>query len=283
MILNEAKTLEAKSGYLDLGNFQPNAAISLDVKHFLQTLKRNLGPAAIRNKWLSFALKGDTVHCPCCSNKFVTFVPAGLQKRANSRCVSCDALERHRTIWLYLQQKTNFFSEPLKVLNVAPESFFYRKFSQLPNIEYYPIDKYPEEYGYGRKTIRMDVTDLKFVDNTFDVIICNHVLEHVPNDRKALTEMHRVLKPGGWSILNSPVDKKRAVTFEDTSINNPAKRLELFGQQDHVRVYGRDYIDRLFDAGFEVNMVDFAGTFSHNERFRYGMKAGDEIFHCFKK
>jgi hypothetical protein len=95
--------------------------------------------------------------------------------------------------------------------------------------------------------------------------------------------MQRVLKPGGWAIINSPVDKNMAKTFEDTSITDPAKRLELFGQKDHVRVYGRDYIDRLFEAGFEVQIVDYADTFGPNERFRYGLKEGDEIYHCYKK
>ncbi|HEX8331369.1 MAG TPA: methyltransferase domain-containing protein [Segetibacter sp.] len=283
MISNDAKALDVNSGYFDLSHFTPYPSYHLDVKHFFQSVKRSVGPAAVRNKWLTLALKGNTVHCPCCKRQFQTFVPTGLAKRANARCVGCDSLERHRTIWLYLNRKTEFFKKDLTVLNVAPEPFFYKKFSRLSNIKYFAIDKFPEEYGYGRKTIRMDVCDLKFADESFDVIICNHVLEHVPNDRKAMREMNRVLKPGGWAILNCPVNKNQATTLEDTSITDPAIRLELFGQQDHVRVYGRDYIDRLFDAGFEVNIVDYADTFTNNERFRYGMKAGEDIYHCFKK
>jgi SAM-dependent methyltransferase len=283
MIFNDAKAFDLQSGYFDLNHFSKKSFHSLDYKHFLQSVRRAIGPSAIKDKFLTLALKGKTVYCPCCKRQFQTFVPAGLSKRANARCVGCDSLERHRAIWLYLKNKTEFFKKDLTVLNVAPESFFYKQFSRLANIKYVAIDKFPEQYGYGRRTIRMDVCDLKFPDQSFDVIICNHVLEQVPNDRKAMREMNRVLKPGGWAILNCPVNNDRATTYEDTSVSNPMTRLHLYGQQDHVRVYGRDYIDRLFQAGFEVNIVDYAGTYHSNERFRYGMKPGEDIYHCYKK
>lgn len=256
---------------------------NLDQHLYLQNLKKNFGKGAIKNMWLSYALKGENVFCPCCRKKFLTFVPAGLQKRSNARCVNCNALERHRTIWMYLEEKTNFFTAPLKVMNVAPESFFYQKFSSQPNLDYYAVDKYPEKYGYGPRTIRMDITEMEFADNSFDVVICNHVLEHVQDDMKAMREIYRVLKPGGWAILNSPVDKKRQSTYEDASITDPILRLQHFGQQDHVRVYGTDYINRLLTAGFEVKVIDYAETFSHNDQFRYGLKADEEIYHCYKK
>ena len=231
---------------------------------------------------MSYALKGNNVHCPCCESSFVTFLPAGLQKRSNAKCTQCSSLERHRIIWMYLKNKTNFFKQDIKVLHVAPEHFFYEKFSELTNLNYTAIDKYPEQYGYGRNTIQMDITDLQFADNTFDVIMCNHVLEHVEDDKKGMSEFFRVLKPGGWAILNSPVDQFRAVTFEDASVTKPSERLRLFGQQDHVRVYGTDYTNRLSDAGFKVEVIDFAATFSHNDRFKYGMKDGEEIYRCSK-
>ncbi len=128
----------------------------------------------------------------------------------------------------------------------------------------------------------MDLTDLRFVDDTFDVIMCNHVLEHVHDDLKAMREIYRVLKPGGWAILNSPVEKDRLITYENPSIEEPSERLKHFGQQDHVRVYGTDYTQRLQQAGFTVEVIDFAATFSHNERFRFGMKDGEEIYRCTK-
>ena len=282
MILEQAKAIEVEPGYIDLG-LNTIRKRQLDVKHFLQSTKRLFGSAALKSRWLTFALKGDNVECPCCNHRFVTFLPAGINKRANAKCAHCESLERHRAIWLYLLQKTDFFQKPAQVLNVAPENVFYNKFSNLPNIAYFPIDKYPEKITNRKKIFEMDVADLKFCDNTFDVIICSYVLEEVTEDRKALKELHRVLKPGGWAILNSPVDKTRARTFEDFSVTDPQKRLKLFGQPNNVRLYGRDYIDRLFDAGFEVKVVDHSDTFDHNQRFKYGLKEGDEIYHCYKK
>ena len=141
MIFNDGEAIEIKAGYFDLKDITNRSSFKLDFKHFLQSFKRSVGPSAIRNKWLTLALKGNAVHCPCCKRHFQTFVPAGLSKRANARCVGCDSLERHRAIWLYLNQKTKFFSENLTVLNVAPENFFYKKFSRLQNIKYFAIDK----------------------------------------------------------------------------------------------------------------------------------------------
>lgn len=127
----------------------------------------------------------------------------------------------------------------------------------------------------------MDVTKLSFENNFFDAIICNHVLEHVPEDKKAMSEMFRTLKPGGWATINVPVSITMDQTFEDPFINDPQKQLELFGQPDHVRVYGNDYFDRLKAAGFDVEVIDFAASFSHNERFRYGIK-NEPVILCRK-
>lgn len=246
------------------------------------SVKRALHPKNLRNKWLNIVLRGNEVECPCCGASFITFVPAGLQRRANARCVNCQSLERHRALWLYFKNDTNLFSGKLKVLHVAPEKLFYKKLVTLANIEYYAIDKYPDKYDYNKKTVEMDLTDLQFNDNEFDVIICNHVLEHVPDDTKAMREMYRVLKPGGWAVINVPVDKNRKETFEDIYINDPKKQLELFGQSDHVRVYGMDYFDRLKTAGFNTEIIDYFSKFSHNESFRYGMQQKDEIYKCWK-
>ena len=249
----------------------------------LLALKRKLSKNSLKRFWLNFALKGNQVECPCCKKKFETFISAGLQKRANARCVGCNSLERHRLMWLFLERETQFFSSKLKVLNVAPEKLFYNKFRALPNIDYVSIDLNPDMYDYGSKTIRMDLTDLKFDNNTFDVIICNHVLEHVPNDSAAISEMYRALKPGGWAMINVPVDHNREVTFEDIHINDPKNQLELFGQHDHVRVYGKDYVNRLRGPGFEVEVFDYTNRFTNNEIFRYGLQKGEEIYLCRKK
>jgi SAM-dependent methyltransferase len=248
----------------------------------IQLLKKKLNPRNLKRVWLSYALKGNNVECACCGGKYVTFLPAGIVKRANAACPGCSALERHRIIWLYLKNETNIFSAKLKMMHVAPEKLFYNKFHELGNIDYTSIDLYPDKYDYGSKTIQMDLTDLKFADNTFDVVICNHVLEHVPNDAKAMSEMFRVLKPGGWAVLNVPVDNKRETTFEDVNINDPEKQLELFGQPDHVRIYGKDYVDRLKKAGFSVQVFDYTEKFSHNEMFRHGIIKDREVYLCTK-
>ena len=249
----------------------------------INLLKKKLNPRNLKRPWLTFVLKGNDVECACCEKKFITFLPAGIQKRANAQCVNCGSLERHRIIWTYLKMETNFFTSSLKVLNVAPEKMFYTKLRALPNIEYTSIDLYPDKYDYGSKTIQMDLTAMTFEDNKFDVIICNHVLEHVPNDTQAMREMCRVLKPGGWAIINVPVDPTRTTTFEDVTIDDPKKQLELFGQPDHVRVYGKDYVQRLTNAGFTVDVFDYTNKFTHNEMFRYGMVKDREIYLCSKK
>lgn len=253
----------------------------MSLKRFIKT---NLTPAGIKNKFLKIVLKGNDVECTCCGKKYITFLPAGIKKRANARCIGCGSLERHRTLWHFLQNDTDLFKRTnIKLLHPAPEKLFYQKFNQSNNIQYTSIDLYPELYDYGSKTIKMDLTDIKFDNESFDVIICNHVLEHIPNDAKAMSEMYRVLKKDGWALINVPIDINREVTFEDININNPEKQLELFGQPDHVRIYGKDYITRLEKAGFVVKPIKYAEKFSPNELFKYGIKASEIIFYCTKK
>lgn len=245
-------------------------------------LYKHFSSKAIKNKLLTLTLRGKTVECICCNKSFITFLPAGIEKRANAKCVNCGALERHRILWHFLQNKTDIFSKQIHLLHAAPEKLFYQKFKQHSNIKYVSIDLNPDKYDYGSTTLKMDLTNLTFADGTFDVIICNHVLEHIPNDAKAMSEMFRVLKQGGWAILNVPLDKTRANTFEDINIDDPQKQLELFGQPDHVRIYGRDYTQRLENAGFKVDIIDYTSQFTHNQKFKWGMKDDREIYFCSK-
>lgn len=248
----------------------------------IKQIKIALHPRVLKNRFLHFALKGNNVECVCCGSRYITFLPAGIQKRANAQCIKCGSLERHRTLWMFLKEQGDIFNKPIKLLHVAPEKIYYDKFVSIPTVEYHPVDLMPDKYDYGIKTIEMDVTALTYPDNFFDVIICSHVLEHIPHDTKAISEMYRVLKHGGWAILNTPVNMQMEKTHEDIYINDPQKQLELFGQPDHVRIYGKDFLTRLADAGFVTDVIDFPSKFSHNERFGYGFKQVELIFFAKK-
>ena len=254
----------------------------MDLSKYVKQIKVKLQPKAIVNTLLHYAMKGNEVECLCCGSKYRTFLPAGIQKRSNARCIKCGSLERHRTLWKYFQEFKLLEGKQVKLLHVAPEKIFYKHFRSLKNIEYFPIDLMPDEYAYGIRTIAMDVTKMTYPDNYFDVIICNHVLEHIRADQKAMKEMYRVLKPGGWAILNTPVNFNTEKTVEDIELYDPKKQLELFGQPDHVRVYGKDFIDRLSVAGFKTEVIDYASKFTNNEQFRYGFKKNEEIIYCNK-
>jgi SAM-dependent methyltransferase len=221
----------------------------------------------------SVTMRGDRFTCPCCHGKFRALLPAGVARRPNARCPRCSSLERHRLIWLYLQQQTDFFTLPYKVLDVAPEEFLQRKLKALPNISYLSIDL---ESGLAMK--KMDVTKLDLPDNSYDVIFCNHVFEHIPDDRAAMRELHRVLKPGGWAILQTPIDLEREMTDEDASVTDPQERLRRFGQTDHIRIYGRDFFDRLRQAGWTVDRNRFVASFKHADIQRYALDPKEELF-----
>jgi len=245
-------------------------------------IKRVLHPRMLKKSLLRITMKGNNVECPCCGSTFVTFLPAGIQKRPNAACLKCGSLERHRNLWLFFKENPQLFKAQTKLLHAAPEKIFSQYFQLRKDIDYTAIDLEPEAYDYTVNTIAMDLTDLKFDDNSFDVIICSHVLEHIPDDAKAMSEMHRVLKADGWAIINVPVHQERATTFEDVTINNPKKQLELFGQPDHVRIYGRDYEDRLQHASFKVELINWPSHYDHNTRFKYGLKENEIIYLCRK-
>jgi SAM-dependent methyltransferase len=181
-------------------------------------------------------------------------------------------------LWLYLQQRTNLFSTPLKVLHFAPEFALQRRFRQCSNLDYISADLSEPEAMQ-----KMDITAIPSANQTFDVILCSHVLEHIPDDRQAMRELHRVLKPGGWAILLVPIDMRREQTFEDPTVTDPQERLRLFEQTDHVRIYGRDYVQRLEQAGFMVRQEDFLACLDPTlvQRGRLSAPTLDNtIFHC---
>ncbi|MGB3468009.1 MAG: methyltransferase domain-containing protein [Cyclobacteriaceae bacterium] len=229
-------------------------------------------------KIVSIFYKGNKVECPVCDKRFRKFLPYGRKARSNALCPNCLALERHRLMYLFLQNKTNFFTDRLKVLHVAPEICFIDKFESLQNLDYITAD-----IESPLAKVKMDIHDIPFEANTFDVTFCNHVMEHVADDHKAMTELHRVLKPGGWAIIQIPLFHPLPErTYEDNSITSPKEREKAFGQSDHVRLYGQDYPDRLRKAGFNVSVDKFQDEMERSEANRYALPDDEPIFFCRK-
>ena len=222
---------------------------------------------------LALVLKGNRYTDPIDGKSFRSFLPYGYGKqRPNVLSPSTLSLERHRILWLYLKNETKFFSENLKVLHFAPEQCFLDRFRQLKNLDYTTTDLLSPIAD-----VKADICDLPFEDNSYDVIFCNHVLEHIPDDTKAMQELYRVMKPGGWGIFQIPQDLNRAVTFEDNSITDKSERAKIFGQYDHVRVYGLDYFDKLRSIGFKVEEVDHTDKLSEEEIDKYRLAKGEII------
>lgn len=205
----------------------------------------------LRKTWY----RGTGRHCPCCGHDCRVFMPYGARLRPDAQCPSCNALERHRSLWLFLQERTNLFTDSLRVLHVAPEEMLSLRLNALPNLSYLSAD-----LTSPRAMEHFDICQIPYPAETFDVILAIHVLEHIPDDRQALRELHRVLRVGGWAILNVPVEPGRDVTLEDPNICTPEARLRYYGQRDHLRLYGSDYTERVREAGFEVSVEDYVGT-----------------------
>lgn len=222
-------------------------------------------------------LKGNSVECPVCGSTFRKFLPYGVSSRPNVLCPTCLSLERHRLIWLYLQKQSDFMTKPRKLLHVAPEQCFYNRFKHYKHIEYITADLESPIADY-----HFDLHEIPFEENSFDMILCNHVLEHVTDDRKVMSEFLRVLRPGGFAILQVPLEPKRESTFEDPSITDPRQREKFFGQKDHVRVYGRDYPERLRECGFIVEERLVSDGFSIEMINRYRL-APDETLYIASK
>lgn len=203
--------------------------------------------------------------CPCCGHECRVFMPYGALIRPDAQCPSCSALERHRTLWLYLQERTNLFGDRLRILHVAPEEMLGKRLAALPNLEYLSAD-----LTSPRAMEHFDLCEIPYPEGSFDVIVAVHVMEHIPDDRRALRELYRVLRSGGWAILDVPMEPGREVTLEDPSIHTPEQRLRYYGQKDHLRLYGSDYALRLEEAGFDVTVDDYASSLPSDvsERFR---------------
>ena len=225
----------------------------------------------------AFFFRGDAVRCPCCGGRFSRFAGVGKNSRA-AACPRCDSRERQRLLYLYLRDQTSLFTDRLRVLHVAPEACLQPTLKKLGNLDYVSAD-----LSSGSAMVCMDITDIQFPDNSFDAILCSHVLEHVRDDGRAMRELRRILKPGGWALLQVPVDGSRERTFEDPRVTDPAERERLFGQWDHVRTYGRDYPRRLADAGFDVQVVPYAADLGPDVVRVCGLDADENVHVCRKQ
>lgn len=229
---------------------------------------------------LALALKGNTFTDPIDGKSFRMFLPYGYgTQRNNVLSPSSLSLERHRLLWLYLNNETDFFTskEKKKVLHFAPEQAFHKLFRNQINLEYITTDLLSP-----LADVKADICDLPFEDNQYDFILCNHVLEHIPDDTKAMQELYRVLKPGGMAILQIPQDLKRDITFADDSITDQKERAKIFGQYDHVRIYGRDYFDKLRSIGFNVIEEDYTNKIAPELVEKYCLAKGEIIPVCIK-
>src|SRR4051812_36449811 len=199
-----------------------------------QRLVRALVPRGARRlvlRRLRLAIyRGDRVECPCCGGRFSRFMP-GLSHRATRVCPRCGAQERHRALWLYMRQRTDLAGRDISILHWAPEYALQRSLSQLPNAFYVSAD-----LGGDEAAQHMDITDVPFKDDAFALIVCVHVLEHVPDDRRAMREMVRVLRRGGVALLLVPIVLEQP-TLEDPAIATPEQRRERYWQADHARLY----------------------------------------------
>ena len=231
--------------------------------------------AGIGLKILGVFYSGSDVTCPICGKRYGKFLPYGrINPRPNALCPNCQSLERHRLIWLYLKEETGFFNGKKQVLHIAPEACFIKRFEAQHGAGYITAD-----IESPLAKVKMDIHDIPFAENTFDAVLCNHVLEHVNDDIRAMSEIRRVLKPGGFAILQvpffNPVPEK---TFEDASITDPKAREKAFGQDDHVRKYGKDYPQRMERAGLKAIEDPFVNKKTAEERQRYGLVNGEIIY-----
>jgi hypothetical protein len=215
------------------------------------------------------------LYCPVCEGKIRRFLPHGDPPRPNARCPICGSLERHRLDWVFFRKKTDLFDGRRKrMLHIAPEEFLIARFGRIPNLDYLSADL------NRRAMVKMDITDIRYADDSFDIIYCSHVLEHIENDRKALSELHRVLSRGGWAALQVPILGEK--TFEDPAITSPEDRHRHFGQWDHVRCCGPDYVERMRSAGFTAEVVGADDVVSESDRDKMGILPNGLIFLCRK-
>jgi SAM-dependent methyltransferase len=211
---------------------------------------------------------GKRLECPVCGGRFRRMRHG--RGRRDVQCPRCGSYERVRALWLFLRDQTDLGAGKRRVLHFAPEPSIAAAIEALPGVDYVSAD-----IAAGVAMEVVDITAIPPALGSFDIVICSHVLEHVPDDRRAMAEVFRVLNPGGSAYFMQPVDFGRAETYEDPAIVTPEERVRAFGQFNHVRVYGRDIRERLGDAGFEVTERRYTEELDPADRARYALQDGD--------
>lgn len=239
---------------------------------------------------LRFIYAGKRYYCPVCNShtrlqKTLGFdfpvirekniVGAGVR---DALCPVCSSSDRIRLLYLFLRCKTNLFRAPLRLLHFAPEPSLRNIIERQDNIDYLTADLYQHDVME-----KIDITAIPYSGDTFDVILCNHVLEHIPDDRKAMQELYRVLKPGGWAVLQVPVSATMETSYEDPAVTLEKDREQIFGHRDHVRIYGKDYAERLRQTGFlvqEFSWVNDAEESFHDPKIN--LNKDERVYYCTK-
>jgi SAM-dependent methyltransferase len=226
---------------------------------------------------IRIAFRGDARYCAVCDSSSRAFLSHGppSRRRDDVMCPVCLSHDRHRSAWLYFStQSTLLDRTPRRMLHFAPEAELTRAFRNVPGLDYLSAD-----LNSPHAMLRTDITDIDAPDASFDLVYCSHVLEHVPDDGAAMKEMHRVLRPGGWALIQVPL-AAGAATIEDPNVTDPAERERLYWQHDHVRLYGDDIADRLAAAGFHVQVVTPADFIDPASLERQGLWSDERLFVC---
>lgn len=222
--------------------------------------------------WLGHV--GWTVECPCCGWRGRAFYRYPRRHgRPNATCPKCGAMERHRLLHLYFWQHADLYSKPIRVLEIAPGRYCHLLFPRLPNFSYITLD-----HSSSNVMCRGGLTSLPFKSSSFDLVICYHVLDHVVDDLRAMGELRRMLRDGGFCLVQVPI--KGESTYEDPTITAPQERLQAFGQGDHVRIYGRDVLDRLRSAGFVVGVDSYVDALPKQLIRRHGLVRNEQMYVC---
>jgi hypothetical protein len=259
----------------------------------ISNIKRHI-PHWFKKLLLQLYFVGNRYYCNCCNSCIRHFNPGGSTEPViqdlqiigagyhnADYCPVCKATSRDRLVWLYLHDKLKT-AEFLSILHIAPEKQLSYLLRKIKNADYRCGDINPSRYQYYAPAEYIDLCAIKYNANTFDLVICNHVLEHIPDDRKAMEEIFRVLKPGGSAILQVPVSMVLDHTYEDPTMISESQRAKAYGQKDHVRIYGKDYPERLKEAGFEVKKISTAGNHAVGRLKKISIDKKEILFVCYK-